>query len=396
LESPEDRIAAASRVLVRVAKVGARALLLVLAVLLLAELALRAIGEKPQDLAVAGLSATVPDSWTGWAMRPGAHAREYVVTNAFGMHEDREVSLAKPPGVRRVAVVGSSVTWGPGQNLADTIPRSAERALKEAGCKAEVLNMAHHGFNILNASAYVQAKAHQFQPDAIVIVMDLQMGFPDFPWPDPVEPEETAVRQLGTLEGWFKRASEYSVALSVIDEPTRLRTWISRVLPLPPPQARPPEALVQRKKRRLRPAETSIAEYEARRRRELGSVVAAVSAFAKADGIPLYFVTPYGPYFLATPQQMAGFSLPALMGPALALYGDRSRAFARETEVQSEVIAASATREGARVIDMLPASRAGTMATGDFSTDGIHMTPPGYHRIGAEIAARLLQDRVCP
>jgi lysophospholipase L1-like esterase len=142
--------------------------------------------------------------------------------------------------------------------------------------------------------------------------------------------------------------------------------------------------------------DASLADYEARRRRELGSVVAAVSAFARASRIPLYFVTPYGPYFQAKPQELAGFSLPALLGPALALYGDRTRAFAREAELQSEIIAASAAPEGARIIDMLPASRAGTMATGDFSTDGIHMTPAGYRRIGTRIAARLVQDRICP
>jgi lysophospholipase L1-like esterase len=48
------------------------------------------------------------------------------------------------------------------------------------------------------------------------------------------------------------------------------------------------------------------------------------------------------------------------------------------------------------VIDMLPASRAATPALGDFSTDGIHMNPAGNRRVGAAIAARLLQDGICP
>ena len=380
----------------RVARVALRALLLIGVFLLLAELALRALGEKPQDLAVAGLSATVPDGWTGWAMRAGAHAREYVLTNAYGMHEDRDVLMRKPAGVRRVAVVGSSVTWGPGMYLEDTIPRSAERALRQAGCKAEVLNMAHHGFNILNASAFVQTKAHQFEPDAIVIVMDLQMGFPGFPPPDPSEPEET-VRRLGPLEAWLKLASEYSVALSVIDEPTRLRTWISKALPLPAVAAAP-AAPPKRKPLHEppRPPERTIREYEARRHRELASVVAAVSAFAASAGIPLYFVTPYGPYFHATPEQLAGYSLPGAMGLAVHLYGGRTGAYARETELQSEIVATAASAGGARVIDMLPASRAATPALGDFSTDGIHMNPAGNRRVGAAIAARLLQDGICP
>ena len=35
------------------------------------------------------------------------------------------------------------------------------------------------------------------------------------------------------------------------------------------------------------------------------------------------------------------------------------------------------------------------MATGDFSTDGIHFSAQGYRNVGALIADRLMKDGLC-
>jgi len=76
------------------ARVAWRALVLLLAVGLVAEVALRAKGLQPQNLYRVGFSAVVIDRWTEWAMRPGVRLNEYAVTNAYGLHEDREINLA--------------------------------------------------------------------------------------------------------------------------------------------------------------------------------------------------------------------------------------------------------------------------------------------------------------
>ena len=415
-----------------------RALLVTLAVALILEVALRLRGFQPQNLYRVGFSATVIDRWTEWAMRPNVRLNEYAVTNAYGLHEDREVNLRKTPGVPRVAVIGSSVIWGLGEALDNTIPRSAQRALAEAGCSAEVLNFGHQGFNILNAGAYLQAKMHQFQPDAVVVMMDLQMGFPRFPLPNPITDEQAAVRRLGFFEATFKRATEYSVLLTALDDVSWSRSLFSGRLPFPieakkPADARgaaPPPAdagqkafsgmwqWVQAKAAaafdplkapdsagaaKVAPAPAAPpapgkprtpAEYERLRERELGAVVAASSAFARGIGMPLYFVTPYGPYFQATDAQMAKFSL-NMMAEATPIYGGLVPATRREAELQSQVIAREAQAHGAKVIDMLPASRAATMASGDFSTDGIHFSAQGYRAVGALIAERLRRDGLC-
>jgi len=414
------------------------ALLLLVAAGGVVELFLRRMGAEPQNLYRVGFSATVIDRWTEWAMRPNVRLNEYAVTNAYGLHEDREINLQKPPGVKRVAVVGSSVTWGLGEALENTIPRSAERSLNKAGCQAEVLNYGNQGFNILNASAYIQSKIHQFNPDAVVVMMDLQMGFPRFPMPNPITDEQAVVRRLDFFEGLFKRASEYSVVLTSLDNLAGPRDFLARRLPFPleakqAAQVKPSVpaseeygrkelsqlwqwidarltgffdrlkakdagqsiAVAPAKPLALPPAQAqSIAEYEARHERELGSVVAGLSAFARQMGIRLYFVTPYGPYFHATPQELAKFSL-NMLTEADPLYGGLTAATQREAELASAIITRHAEREGARVIDMLARSREATMATGDFSTDGIHFSAQGYRHVGTIIAERLLRDGLC-
>jgi len=413
-------------------------LLALIVIGLIFEVFLRGLGLQPQDLYRAGFSATVIDRWTEWAMRPRVRLNEYTVTNDYGLHEDREITLRKPPGVRRVAVVGSSVTWGLGERLADTIPRAAEQALVSSGCRAEVLNFGSHGYNIVNASAYIQTKVHQFEPDAIVVMMDLQMAFPGWPFAHPVADEQALVRRLGVWEAMFKRVSEYSVMLTVIDNVGYSRALLTSRLPFPlepkklansklatTPTVNAGPNLLDRKFKQaidrllaelgrlkardagdgvnVRPAaavppvDTSVQTrdaYEAKRERELGAVVAGLAAFSAHMNIPLYFVTPYGPYFRFEPGELPKFSL-NMLGESSKVYGSLEQALPRETELITTILTQGARNGGAQVIDMLSATRQATSASGDFSTDGIHFSAKGYRRVGGILAERLRADGLC-
>jgi hypothetical protein len=434
--SAPSRGAVIGEVAGRFLRIAVCALLVLLAAGIVLEAALRLGGARPQNIYGMGFSPTVIDRWTEWAMRSEVRLNEYAVTNAYGMHEDREVNLARVPGVPRVAVLGSSVTWGLGEPLENTIPRSAQRALEKSGCPAEVLNFAGQGYNILNASAYLETKVHQFQPDAAVIMMDLQMAFPRFPRPNPITDEQAVVRRLGFFEGLFKRMTQYSVVLTALDDVSMPKVILRRLFPFPVEVGnrvdRPPQAYEQKGRRQVdailawaeggasklfdllktpdmrqavavapapplpaaKPAKPSIEEYEARRRRELGAVVASMSVFAREMGIRLYFVTPYGPYFHTSPDQLAKFSLNMLQ-EAVPIYGSLEAVLRREAELSSDIIRQAATANGASVIDMFPSTREATMARGDFSNDGIHFSAQGYHNVGAIIAARLRKDGLC-
>src|SRR5687768_12920007 len=85
-----------------------------------AEVGLRAAGVEPRP--PAEQANTVPDGWTGFRLRPGVTGEEPLVTNDLGMHAPRSYTLQRPPGVVRVAVLGSSVVYGLGMSFADTIP----------------------------------------------------------------------------------------------------------------------------------------------------------------------------------------------------------------------------------------------------------------------------------
>jgi lysophospholipase L1-like esterase len=99
-----------------------------------------------------------PDDGRRFATRGGRHG-----TNAEGFH-DRERAEAPGPGVRRVVVLGDSMTWGTG-TAEQAWPRIAESRL---GGGWEVLNLSHYGYDAEQALATLGAFGLRYQPDAVV------------------------------------------------------------------------------------------------------------------------------------------------------------------------------------------------------------------------------------
>ena len=145
-------------------------------------------------------------------------------------------------------MLGSSVAYGMAMGFADTIPAVVERELQAAGHRAEVLNFGTHGFTIVNLSAQLQAYVHQFRPDAVVAVVDLQVGTPAWPTVHPAASPDEGVERLGWWGALLRRGSERSALLALFDEPRRARRWVRRTTGLPlrprtgPTPDSPPEA----------------------------------------------------------------------------------------------------------------------------------------------------------
>jgi hypothetical protein len=269
------------------------------------ELGLRAAGAGPR--AAAEQSHIVPDGWTGFRLRPGVSGQEASVTNDLGMHAPRSYTLARPPDSLRVAVLGSSVVYGLATGFADTIPGVVERELQAAGHRAEVLNFGTHAFTIVNLSALLQAYVHQFQPDVVVVVVDLQVGFPEWPAVRPgASALDEGIERLGWWEALLKRGSGKSALLTLFDDPRRARRWIRRATGLPlQPRSRPaPPRQAEARSPLAAPAvptasasptassPESVRAYEGGRERELAAPMAAMAAFSAEKSILLYFVTP--------------------------------------------------------------------------------------------------------
>jgi lysophospholipase L1-like esterase len=367
------------------------------------ELGLRAagVGPRPPD----PLFEMVPDAWTAFRLRPDVSGPEAFVTNDLGMHAPRPYSLTPPPVSLRVAVLGSSVVYGMGMPLEETIPAVIERELLAAGQPAEVLNFGTHQFNIVNVSAQLQAYVHQFRPDVVVVVVDLQVAQPRWPEVRPRAAEQGAERP-GWWETLLRRGAQKSALIALLNDPRDARRWARRATGLPLQERSRPAARPSRKSRTRQdrpdviptgrptagPPEKRRA-YEDRRERDLAAPLLAMSAFCAEKSIALYLVTPYGPYFDVTEDELAGMSVHQFLEEAVRVHDGVPDALSAEVELITRVARRVAAESPARVIDMLEASRRSSLRTSaDFATDGVHLTPAGSAALGKIVAERVLGD----
>jgi hypothetical protein len=369
-----------------------------------AELALRSAGVRPQ--AARELANVVPDGWTGFRLRPNVSGHDAFVTNELGLHAARSYAPAPTPGMLRVAMLGSSVVYGINLPLAETLPSALERELLAAGRRAEVLNFGTHAFSIVNVSALLQAYVHQVRPDVAVVLVDLQVGRARWP---PLAPGEAstaeAVEALGPWRTLVARGSSRSALLGVLDDPRPARRWLRRTtrLPLHPHAGLAPrghDAQADAEARDPAPSDGSAApppeevrEYERRRERELAAPLSAMAAFAAETSIDLYLVTPYGPYFQLTDQELGQLSVQHFIEDAIRVHGDARAALAAEVELITRVVRRVAEGSSARVIDMLEASRGASLrSSGHFTKDGVHLTREGNAALARIVSARIVED----
>jgi lysophospholipase L1-like esterase len=91
-----------------------------------------------------------------------------VRTNSLGLR-DREISPDKTPGVRRLLVLGDSMTLGWGAAEQDTYPRTLERLLNRDGIRYEVINAGVGNYNSAQEVAYFKARGIYLQPDEVML-----------------------------------------------------------------------------------------------------------------------------------------------------------------------------------------------------------------------------------
>ena len=121
--------------------------------------------------------------------------------------------------------------------------------------------------------------------------------------------------------------------------------------------------------------------------------MAAMAAFCAEKGIALYFVTPYGPYFDFTDDELANMSVQAFLEEAARVHGSERAALGAEVELITRVARRVAAGGSAHVIDMLDASRGSSLRTSpDFTPDAVHLSPAGNAALGRLIAARVARD----
>jgi lysophospholipase L1-like esterase len=120
-----------------------------------------------------------------YELKPGADdvvGREHVRirVNAAGMRDDREYAVPKPPGVRRVVVLGDSFTFAGKVTLEETFPKRLEPRLGQAshGRRYEVLNLAVPGYNTRQEALLLEERGLAFEPDLVVVAFVLNDALP--------------------------------------------------------------------------------------------------------------------------------------------------------------------------------------------------------------------------
>jgi lysophospholipase L1-like esterase len=111
------------------------------------------------------------DALIGHEHRADAHAFLMgvdVATNAEG-HRDREIPLARQPGVGRIVMLGDSFIEGWGVPFEATISKRLEKLFDQAGEKVEVMNTGVGNYNtVMEVEAFLTRDA-KFKPDMVVL-----------------------------------------------------------------------------------------------------------------------------------------------------------------------------------------------------------------------------------
>lgn len=142
---------------------------------LVAELFLRARGYAPLEK----LRGTVlwqflrmsEDPVQVYELVPGAQGTCFgaeVTVNSRGFR-DAEYVVPKPPGVRRIVVLGDSITFGYDLALEDTFPERLEARFAAEGRPIEVCNLGVTGYDTLQETRMLERVGMALEPDLILV-----------------------------------------------------------------------------------------------------------------------------------------------------------------------------------------------------------------------------------
>lgn len=124
------------------------------------------------------IKAVSDDPVVGYEHRPDAQAflmGTEITTNSQGLRGD-EISMQKPPGTYRVAVIGDSITLGWGVEADETYPARLEDLLNASppdgfpeDAQYEVLNLGVGNYNTVQEVRRLRSVGLPFEPDLIVL-----------------------------------------------------------------------------------------------------------------------------------------------------------------------------------------------------------------------------------
>ncbi len=113
-----------------------------------------------------GVRGNVPNG-DYWHKAP--EYRINIRTNSKGIRADREIPYEKPPGVRRIMLLGDSFGMGYGVNLEDAFLTRLVAFLQAAGVQCEDVNLSVSGFGTAEELVTLEEEGFRYQPDVVVV-----------------------------------------------------------------------------------------------------------------------------------------------------------------------------------------------------------------------------------
>ena len=166
--------------------------------------------------------------------------RNRVSLNSNG-HRDDEMPIEKPPGERRILVLGDSVTFGWGVDQGEDFPARLEALLRDQpGGPWQVINAGVNGYNSQQEAAFFAAEGIRFKPDIVLLVYVRNDVDP------PIDPNAATWRRYPSWPSSLPELLDRARSLSYLYQTTKLfqRMEESRPPPAPAPASGPSRSLV--------------------------------------------------------------------------------------------------------------------------------------------------------
>ncbi len=97
----------------------------------------------------------------------------FVSVNSFGLRGP-EISMDKPDGITRIAVLGDSWAFGWGVNQDEVVTAVLEKRLNESSDrKFEVINFSLYGYSLQQEEAVLAGKVLAFEPDFVIFAFNI-------------------------------------------------------------------------------------------------------------------------------------------------------------------------------------------------------------------------------
>ena len=141
-----------------------------------------------------------PEARCGYDLAPGFRLRSgafTVATNSRGLRGP-EIATTKPPGVRRIAIVGGSSAFGYFVSDGQEAARLLEGALRERGCQVEVVNGAVPGYNLYQSTLRFRETLAPLKPDFVIVYA----GWNDLPYVVSPNPRAERFRVRPVAPAW--------------------------------------------------------------------------------------------------------------------------------------------------------------------------------------------------